>query len=141
MMETKIVDDLSTKVTYSESFDVVKEFSQLHPPIPLHMKSVFLVFFFFLFSLVLTGQNISLLQEIKQDSAVDLYLALDWKELEKNKKEKAFCPAKVNLETLDGDSVTMDAKVRTRGHMRLDICSFPPIKLKFDKSDLKIYSS
>ena len=100
------------------------------------MKSFFLAFFFFFYSLVLSGQNISLLQEIKQDSAVDLYLALDWKELEKNKKEKAFCPAKVNLETLDGDPMAMNVKVRTRGHMRLDICSFPPIKLKFDKSDL-----
>jgi len=78
----------------------------------------------------------SLLQEIRQDSAIDLYLALDWKEIEKKKKEKTYVPAKVILVTAGRDSIRLDAKVRTRGHMRLDICSFPPLKLKFDKGEL-----
>ncbi len=104
------------------------------------MKSTALAFFFFLNSLVLTGQATSLLQEIKQDSALDLYLTLDWKEIEKHKKDKTYLPAKMALHTFDGDSFFLDARVRTRGHMRLEICSFPPIKLKFEKSDLALHS-
>lgn len=33
----------------------------------------------------------------------------------------------------------MLAKVRTRGHMRLTICSFPPLKIKLDKEALAKY--
>jgi len=79
---------------------------------------------------------VSLLQSIQQDSAVDLYLALDWKAIEKNKNDKAYVPAKVLIISPRKDSIYLDAKVRTRGHMRLDICSFPPLKLKFEKGTL-----
>lgn len=78
----------------------------------------------------------SLLQSIHQDSAVDLYLTLDWKAIEKNKNDKAYVPAKVLIISPRKDSIYLDAKVRTRGHMRLDICSFPPLKLKFEKGTL-----
>src|SRR5512146_1115263 len=37
------------------------------------------------------------------------------------------------------DSLAMNAKVRTRGHMRLEICDYPPLKLKIDKDDLSKY--
>lgn len=104
------------------------------------MKSTFLFLLFFLNGLVLTGQATSFLQEIKQDSAIDLYLTLDWKDIERHKQDKAYRPAKIALETTDGDAFSLDARVRTRGHMRLGICSFPPIKLKFEKSDLALHS-
>lgn len=78
----------------------------------------------------------SLLQTIQQDSAIDLYLTSDWKGIQKNKNEKAYVPAKVVIVTGRNDTIALDAKVRTRGHMRLDICSFPPLKLKFEKSEL-----
>lgn len=38
--------------------------------------------------------------------------------------------------TLDMDTITIPATVRTRGNMRLQICSLPPLKVKFEKSDL-----
>jgi hypothetical protein len=85
----------------------------------------------------------SLLRSIQQDSAVDLYLTTDWKEIQKNKKQKTYIPAKVVILTARKDSIHLDAKVKTRGHMRLDICSFPPLKLKFEKGELsaKLLSS
>ena len=104
------------------------------------MKSKALIFFFLLCNLISTGQAPSFLQEIKQDSAIDLYLSLNWKELEKHKMEKAYCSAKIDVPEQAGDSIVMEVKVRTRGHMRLDICSFPPIKIKFDKADLEKHS-
>lgn len=85
------------------------------------------------------SQDVSLLQSIQQDSAVDLYLTLDWKAIEKNKNEKTYVPAKVIIITPGMDSIHLDAKVRTRGHMRLDICSFPPLKLKFEKDQMSRY--
>ncbi|MEO6131668.1 MAG: hypothetical protein ABIQ02_07460 [Saprospiraceae bacterium] len=90
--------------------------------------------------ILLTGQSTSFLQDIKQDSAIDVYLTLNWKDFERHKSEKAYCPAEVRLQTPQGDSLSLDAKARTRGHMRLEICSFPPIKLKFDKGDLAAHS-
>lgn len=101
------------------------------------MKPVLL---FFLVSYGLKGQAPSFLQEIKQDSALDLYLTLDWKEMEKHKHEKAYMPAGIDLQSPHGDSLSMNAKVRTRGHMRLEICAVPPIKLKLDKKDLEKHS-
>lgn len=90
-------------------------------------------------TLFLHSQDKSLLQTIKQDSALDVFLALDWKELEKNKNEKAYVPADLKLVTGNNDTLHFSAKVRTRGHMRLEICSFPPLKLKIEKGDLSSY--
>ncbi|MEP6793186.1 MAG: hypothetical protein ABJB16_02585 [Saprospiraceae bacterium] len=104
------------------------------------MKSALLNILFFLHCLVLTGQTKSFLQDIKQDSAIDLYLTLNWKSIERHKKDQTYLPAQVKLQTPQGDSLNLDLKVRTRGHMRLDICSYPPIKLKFDKSGLAQHS-
>src|SRR2546430_7720829 len=38
-----------------------------------------------------------------------------------------------------GDSVALDVRLRTRGHFRLQrrICDFPPLKLSFDKQQVK----
>lgn len=94
----------------------------------------------FLFCLLLWhfgwGQGVSLLEEIRSDSAVDLFLTTDWKLLERKKKEKVYFPAQLMIRRSSGDSILFAVKVRTRGHMRLDICSYPPIKLKFDKEEL-----
>ena len=77
-----------------------------------------------------------MLQSIKQDSALDVYLTLDWKQIEKLKNEKTYVPASVKLVTGKQDTLNFSAKVRTRGHMRLEICAFPPLKLKIEKGDL-----
>ncbi len=104
------------------------------------MRSSLLCFLFFLNCLVLTGQTESFLQDIKQDSALDLYLTLNWKSIERHKKDQTYLPAQVKLRTPHGDSLNLDLKARTRGHMRLDICAYPPIKLKFDKGELAKHS-
>ena len=59
-----------------------------------------------------------MLQTIQRDSAVDVYLTLDWKEIQKNKTEKLYLPAKVVIRMTGMDSINLDVKVRTRGHMR-----------------------
>lgn len=65
-----------------------------------------------------------------------MYITLDWKNIEKHKKEKEYQNANINVVTREMDSLSIPAKIRTRGNMRLEICSLPPLKLKIDKSDL-----
>lgn len=103
------------------------------------MKSIKLIFYLLFLTERIFSQDISLLHFIQQDSALDLYLSLNWKELEKHKNDKAYTTADLKLITSDPDSFHLSAKVRTRGHMRLDICSSPPLKLKLEKSELSGY--
>ena len=79
------------------------------------------------------GQQISVLEKIKSENAVYFYLTTDWKLLDKEKNEKLYVPARLLIRTSNGDSVLFSLRVRTRGNMRLGMCSYPPLKLKFDK--------
>lgn len=73
---------------------------------------------------------------MQRDAVLDVSLTLDWKELEKKKLDKVYVPGHLVFQSDSGKQITIDVKVRTRGHMRLSICSNPPLKLKFDKFDL-----
>src|SRR4029079_3722588 len=97
-----------------------------------------LVFLFFLLPLqdLLFAQKASFLQTMHQDSAFDVYLRLDWKNLERHKKDKVYQASSVCCTVPTKDSLTLNCKVRTRGHMRLEICDYPPLKVKFDKEEL-----
>ena len=77
-----------------------------------------------------------MLNSIRQDGALDLYLSVDWKDIARNKQDKVYQACMVRLSSDRQDSLLIVGKVKTRGHMRLEICSFPPLKLKFDKSEL-----
>ena len=98
---------------------------------------IFLYLFIFFISLIdAHGQSSSLLDEIKQDSAIDLFIRQDWKQIEKKKKEKTYQPAEVKFVTTEHDIKTLPVQIRTRGNMRLQLCTLPPLKLKFEKSAL-----
>ena len=83
------------------------------------LKSLYIILFLLTITLEVFCQGTSLLQEIKQDSAISLYLTQDWKQIEKHKKDKAYQSANVRMITTDKDTITIPAKVRTRGNMRL----------------------
>lgn len=100
------------------------------------MKKALLLFVLLTSLSCLKGQA-TLLDLMQHDGAFDLFLTLDWKELYKNKKDKVYLPAHCSFVSSSGDSMEFDIKVRTRGNMRLNICSYPPLKLKFDKADLE----
>lgn len=103
---------------------------------PLFVKLSFAIVFFWVGMTVSYSQQMSLLQDIRQDSALDIAITLDWKALEKKKKEKNYHSAHVRFILGNRDTLSIPAQVRTRGNMRLQICSLPPLKLKFTKSDL-----
>jgi hypothetical protein len=100
------------------------------------MRITLMIMMFQLLWNIADGQAISFLQQLDPDTAADIHVTLDWKALERKKKEKLYVPARVNVLTPGGLTLGMDAKVKTRGHMRLSICTYPPLKLKIDKNDL-----
>jgi hypothetical protein len=100
------------------------------------MKAFILFLLLIPLSCQLQAQAVSFMHEAEQDSAFDVYLRLDWKNLEKHKKDKAYQSSMICCKIPSKDSLAMGAKVRTRGHMRLEICDYPPLKLKIDKDDL-----
>src|SRR2546426_6211319 len=48
--------------------------------------------------------------------------------------EKKDQPGVLSYAPPAGDSVRFDVKLRTRGHFRLKICQYPPLKIVFDKT-------
>lgn len=91
------------------------------------------LFILFMATFSLRAQSVSLFDFVAQDSILDIYLKADWKLIEKTKLDKTYHPGLVTFRKYNGDSLKLDVKFKTRGHMRLDICSNPPLKLKFDK--------
>ena len=113
----------------------------LSNPIHCPLKPIFtLLLTFFLASQVSFGQQVSLLENLKQDTAINLYLTADWNEIVKNKKEKAYHQAQILLVKGATDSIALPAQVKARGNIRLEICNYPPLKLKFKKSHLAKYN-
>ena len=104
------------------------------------MKGILLCLILCLAAGEMTAQSKSILRMMEQDSALDLFLKLDWRELVNKKKDKLYLPANLRFVTSTGDSFAVDLQVRTRGHMRLDICYYPPLKMKFDKDELRARS-
>ncbi|HZH80092.1 MAG TPA: hypothetical protein VFD68_02240 [Gemmatimonadales bacterium] len=63
-----------------------------------------------------------------------LTLTADFGALGKNRgNDKPDHPAVLSYTTATGDSVTMDVRLHTRGHFRLNTCQYPPLKVVFDR--------
>jgi hypothetical protein len=50
--------------------------------------------------------------------------------------EPEYLPAKWVYQDIDGNAVTLDVRIRTRGKSRREVCTFPPLMLNFDKGAL-----
>ncbi|MDQ3016571.1 MAG: hypothetical protein M3R25_07635, partial [Bacteroidota bacterium] len=101
------------------------------------MRLLIAAILFMLITANAEGQPRSFLQQLPQDTVVDVFVTLDWKALERKKMDKAYIPATAHVGAVTG-AQEMNLKVKTRGHMRLSICAYPPLKLKFNKSDLSL---
>lgn len=61
----------------------------------------------------------------------------EFKELIKGKFEEEYQPAVLSYQNDEGTTVTWLVELRTRGNVRKQVCYFPPVKIKFDKNQLK----
>jgi hypothetical protein len=63
----------------------------------------------------------------------------DWKGInsDKNPVNKKVFPATIEFATEDGKTKSVPVQIKTRGHSRLQICFEPPLRLEFQKEDVK----
>ncbi|MFQ5446307.1 MAG: hypothetical protein ACE5FF_05185 [Saprospiraceae bacterium] len=78
----------------------------------------------------------SIFEILQREDYVELTLETDFKTLIRHKRAKKYQPAKLSYFDNDGLPQTWDIEVRTRGNMRLQVCSLPPLKLRFSKKEL-----
>ncbi len=72
------------------------------------------------------------------DSAapIDLTLTADLDAVAKDRgTERRLHPGVLSYRSPAGDTVSVNVQLRTRGHFRLRICEFPPLKVKFDRTN------
>jgi len=105
-------------------------------------KIVVLLIYPLFFGYLLPAQNAvndtteitaSIFKELQRDTVLELTLNTDTKTLIKKKYEEKWQAVTLNFATANNDSVQYNAKIRTRGNIRKEICYYPPLKLKFKK--------
>ena len=71
------------------------------------------------------------------DNNLDVSITAPWQELQRNEEFQGAYPAQIAFRTADGSTQTLPLTVERRGVKRQEACRFPPIKLRFNKSDVK----
>jgi len=69
--------------------------------------------------------------------AIEIELTTDVKSLKENKKKELYQPATIKFLNLPQMDESYNIEVRPRGKSRKRICTIPPLKLKFNKKELK----
>lgn len=83
------------------------------------------------------NKAISFFESLPEDELLHINLKTDFKNLIKEKDNPSYQPAIIDYEDAFGEHQTWKVKVKPRGNMRRQICSFPPLKIKFPKSLLQ----
>jgi hypothetical protein len=66
---------------------------------------------------------------------LNLTLTADFGAVNKQRgNEKHPLPGVLSYVTASGDTVALSVQLRTRGHFRLKLCQYPPLKLTFDRT-------
>ncbi len=100
------------------------------------LKRSVLICFLTILMVPLSGQDTSLMQSMSRDSALHLTVIAPWKQLIRKKKDKVYRTCEVRVLFAPGDTLALPGRVKTRGNLRLEMCSMPPLKLKFEKGEL-----
>ncbi len=68
---------------------------------------------------------------------ISITLSAPWRDIERKEKYQGAYPAKIEFTDELGNATSLDMTVERRGRTRQAVCSFPPIKLRFDKNEVK----
>lgn len=71
------------------------------------------------------------------DTALELTLETDVRQLIRKKQREEYQKATIKLHNIHGETYEKEIKIRARGNRRKQVCFYPPIKLKFKKSELE----
>lgn len=67
------------------------------------------------------------------DEPLEITLAMPVRKLVATKADRPKLAGKLSYEDARGRTVSLDVQVSTRGHSRLAVCAFPPLKLNFKR--------
>lgn len=73
----------------------------------------------------------------ESQDTLEITLAAPWQDLVRNKSYQGNYPATIVYRDPDGREMTHPLTVERRGIKRQDACRFPPIRLRFEKGDVK----
>jgi hypothetical protein len=71
------------------------------------------------------------------DDNLEVAITAPWEELQRNEEYQGAYPATIEFRAPDGSVRTLPLTVERRGVKRQEACRFPPIKLRFEKDDVK----
>ena len=71
------------------------------------------------------------------EDSFDVTITAPWRDLQKDEKFQGAYPAQLTYTDESGTPVTLDITVERRGIKRQEACTFPPIRLRFDKEQVK----
>jgi hypothetical protein len=75
------------------------------------------------------------LRLFESNELLELSLRFDITTFRRQKSKLEYLPALLTLYLNKTDSVNKEIKIKARGNVRLNICSFPPIRINFKKSE------
>ncbi|MFM7840178.1 MAG: hypothetical protein ACKO6K_11465 [Chitinophagaceae bacterium] len=68
------------------------------------------------------------------DAVIDLYLSTDVRKLKVDRKKEKYQPAQFRLSFSDSAHVEDDIEIKTRGLLRKEMCTNPPLTFNFSKA-------
>lgn len=71
------------------------------------------------------------------EDTLELTIEAPWRDVERNASYQGTYPAQLQYEEADGRTQTIAMTVARRGIKRQQTCSFPPIRLRFEKTAVK----
>ncbi len=83
------------------------------------------------------AQAVSVFQSLERAEILPMTLKTNTRKLVKEKMKEEYQPATLSYTDQDGNVVTREIEVKTRGNLRLNKCRYPPIRIKFAKEDIK----
>ena len=89
-------------------------------------------------SVNLTAQKENIFQYFYNKEGVPVIkIETDTKKLYRKKMAEEYQPAVFSFSDNEGKQIDVNVKIRARGNMRKRQCNYPPIKVNFQKEDLK----
>jgi hypothetical protein len=73
----------------------------------------------------------------RDNSIIEVMISAPWETLTEERSTEDYLPGTFSYKEPDGAAGEFDIEIRTRGHFRHEECTFPPLRLNFDKSQTK----
>jgi hypothetical protein len=102
------------------------------------MQRIIFLFILFIWTETVTGQ-VSLFDELHPDSVTHIRLEADFRKIIREKMKPVY--QKGNVRFLSGPLKDREytIQLKGRGNIRKEVCFFPPLKLKFPKSEFNFH--